>query len=672
MIYVTIYDRGERMRQAFAELLYECGEPFAAGYYENPDKSPFFRYACAQRRFWEHVPLPEYISGALYPCGYKWQGTYGVSPSYSYTVQFNHALIQEKLTEQANTLLTEMDNLRLLDTPHTVGGNGYTHSMPNYGRVVYEGLDAYALRVEALKPGDFRDGLTEVLTGIRAYHARALSYLEDRKAEPRLISALRRVPFLPAQNLYEGLVCWNFIYYIDGCDNPGRLDAELWPLYRGEDVTHELRQFFCNVDANDGWSSALGPDCNDLTLQMLRAVKGLRRPSLELRVTRHTPDSIWDAATEALETGCGQPALYNEEAYQASLSKLFPEIAKDDLLRFNGGGCTETMLAGVSNVGSLDAGINLPLILSGRLERLDEYPLFEAFYHAVIEDIAAACTQVFREISDYQRRRAEHRPQPVRTLLVDDCIDRGRDFNAGGARYYWSVVNLAGLVNVIDSLLAVRELVYETKQFTPRVFLASLKEQREDFLLRLKRCRCYGVDDGNADALARDLASRIFNLFDTARPWLGGRFLPASIQFVTYLDAGRGVPATPDGRTDGAPLADSIGAVHGKDTRGPTAMLNSAAALPLSRAAGTPVLNLRLQKGMLRSSLRGLTEGYFAKGGMQLQISCLSREDIHDAMLHPELHGNLIVRIGGYAEYFNRLSPELQKTVAARTEYDEP
>ena len=227
-----------------------------------------------------------------------------------------------------------------------------------------------------------------------------------------------------------------FIYYIDGCDNPGRLDADLIDFYKGENIEVLLREFFIHVDINNGWSSALGPNCNPLTLQCLHAIKGLRRPSLELRVTNNMPDEIWQAAIDSLMTGCGQPAFYCEEAYQSALSERFPKIPKEDLLCFNGGGCTETMLAGMSNVGSLDAGINLPLIFSAWMrEQLMKKSDFETFYLGLLDQISSVTAEVLDIVNEFRKMRAHVRPQPVRSLLIDDCIDNGLDFNAGGARY---------------------------------------------------------------------------------------------------------------------------------------------------------------------------------------------------------------------------------------------
>lgn len=616
--------------------------------------------------------MPEYLGGKLYPAGKKYPNPPAVAPDFSYTVSVavDWDRLEKADADCCRAMRAEYDRLPMIKPPHVVGGAGYVHSIPNYGRVLKEGLDRYAERVAALPEGDFRAGLEEILAGIRAYHARSLALLEAQGADAQLIKALRRVPFQPARSLYEAVVCWNFIYFIDGCDNPGRLDADLIEYYQGEDITPILREYFEIVDRNDGWSSAVGPDCNPLTLQVLRAVKGLRRPSVELRVTPETPDEVWQAAADALESSCGSPALYCERRYQQELARRFPEIPEADRLRFNGGGCTETMLAGLSNVGSLDAGINMALVFSDWMrEGLAGSANFNAFYNGLMARTAAVVAETLDQVNDFRKTRAEVRPQPVRTLLIDDCIDRGLDFNAGGARYNWSIINFAGLVNVIDSLLAVRELVYTKKYYSPEEFIAAVDAHDPAYLARLREMPVYGVDDDAADALAADFVRRAFATLDQRTPYLGGAFLPASIQFTTYVDAGAAVPATPDGRAAGEPLADSLGAVQGRDTAGPTALLRSVAKLPLQSALGTPVLNLRLQKQFLRAALRPLVLGFFEEGGMQVQISCLSREEILDAMEHPERHENLIVRTGGYSEYFNRLTPELKQTVLRRTEF---
>jgi formate C-acetyltransferase len=144
--------------------------------------------------------------------------------------------------------------------------------------------------------------------------------------------------------------------------------------------------------------------------------------------------------------------------------------------------------------------------------------------------------------------------------------------------------------------------------------------------------------------------------------------------FTTYAAAGAPVGALPDGRRAGAPLADSAGPYQGRDRKGPTAMLRSAAALQPVLAPGTLVVNMRLSRDFFstaedRGKLRDLIRGYFGLGGMQLQVNVVDQAVLRDAIEHPERHGDLIVRIGGYSEYFNRLGKDLQLTILERTEH---
>ena len=284
---------------------------------------------------------------------------------------------------------------RVWSSPHTVGGWGYTHSIPNYGRVLREGLDSYAVRVAAglqraeqsMDAGqvDFYLGLSDVVEGIRSWHRRLVATLENWLGETdeavrrrgRLLEALWQVPFKPARSFYEALVAYNLVFYMDDCDNPGRIDRELFPYYQ-QDIAagglardHAralLRAFTDNVAANDAWSAAIGgslaggdPAYNAVTRLCLEAVHHRHRPSYELGVRADMPDAIWDAALDAVATGCGQPAFYNDQAYIQSLMGADLGVAADDVVLWNGGGCTETMIHGCSNVGSLDGGFTCPL-----------------------------------------------------------------------------------------------------------------------------------------------------------------------------------------------------------------------------------------------------------------------------------------------------------------------
>ena len=646
----------------------EINEYYASGFYEEPTASPFVRFSRAIRRYLEKRPLPAYNGQALYPCGQLSVDTC-VNYNFSYTVRVNWEELEKKDLIAAQALRQDLSGFRILMPPeHTVGGAMFTHSFPNFRRIVREGLNSYQSRIEQMEDEDLRRGLLDVIAGIRAAHTRALELVKENYADTQLYLALEKVPFNPADTLYEAIVCWNFIYYMDGCDNIGHLDADLIDFYKGEDMTEVFRCFFRNVDANSGWSGALGPNYNALTLQCLRACKGIRRPSLELRVTPDMPQEIWDVAIDAIKAGGGSPSLYNEEAYQSALGKLFPDIPIEDRLRFCGGGCTETMLTGISNVGSLDAGINVALIFERVMrEELPKCKTFDSFYENFIQTCHNEITKVLELVSDSQKLRARYRPQPMRTLLIDDCIDKEKDFNNGGARYTWSVINLAGMINVLDSLLTIRQIVFTEGKMSGEEILGYMDEGGT--FLDAPSIPRHGNDLDEANAMAFRLSSDICSVFEDKEPYLGGKFLPSSIQFTTYRGAGVHIGATPDGRHSGEPLCDSIGAIHGNDKLGITALLSSAASLCQSKMAGTPVMNVRLNAKQVSTALKALVNGYFKKGGMQLQITCVNREDLIDAKKNPQKYPNLIVRIGGYSEYFTRLSSELQQTVIDRTEY---
>ncbi len=649
-----------------------AGEYYAAGLLECPDRTPLWCFSHATAEFFRTAKLPPYDGGRLYPCGLSLTNTnyLGAVPEYSYTWRYLAGEIQKKVPEAVPELNAIAGKVAPIATPHTVGGAGYTHSFINFRRILADGLSGYRARVDALPEGEFRQSMTMLLDGIEVLRQRCVAYLKEENARPELIDALEWVPNHTPRNIYEALVSWNFVYYVDGCDDLGGLDRGLVPYWKGEDIVELIHELYTHVDANSGWSQPLGPTYNGLTVQCIKASAHIRRPSIQLLVTEDMPEEVWEAAYESIGSSCGQPAFYNWDSFKREINARLPEVTEEDLQYLAFGGCTETMIEGLSNVGSDDAGLNTALIFDGFFrEKLASYDSFDAF----MEDYAAEAEHTIDEVcailEEHRKTRALYRPQPIRTLFIDDCIDRQTDFNAGGARYNWSVINVAGLINVIDSMAAIEKLVFVDRKFTAEEFIRLLDARDPAFLALCKNCPRHGNDDPAANRIANYLSDRIYGRFETHTCTPGGKYFAVSNQFTTYEAAGKGIRATPDGRADNEPLCDSCGAIHGRDVNGPTAMLKSVASLRLDKVLGTPVTNLRMSKANLSTLLKPMVMGFFADGGVQLQITCASREELLDAVAHPEKHENLVVRIGGYAEYFNRLSPVLKQTVIDRTEY---
>ena len=651
------------------EDIIKLGEYGAAGMYKEPHRSLFYRKALGLRMYYENCALPEYNGELLYPSGAS-AVNMAVFPGYMDGFMLDKQALKKKDKDLTDEIISDFYRYESsVPVEHSCAGNMYTHSMPNYQRILKEGLLSYRDRIEKISDNEIKDGLMHLLTGLECYIKRCTRYLENIKADIKLINALKKVPLYPAENIYEALVSWNFVMYLDNCDNIGSLANGLSPYYKGEDIVHLLENLYDNLDSNNGYSMSIVDANNPLTVQCLEAAKGKRRPMIELFVDENTPDAVWEKAFDVIRTNNGQPAFYNPSVLLGGLKEKFPIIRDEDLEKFCGGGCTESMFEGLSCVGSIDAGLNLPLIMEGTIyDKLAECETFDEFYNHFIRNVQSVAESVAVGISKSQKDRAELNPLPMRTLLVDDCIDTGKDFNNGGARYKWSIVNFAGMINVIDSMLVINDYIFRDKTYTKAEFIEKLRTEDEAFIIAVRNHPLsHGKDIAEANEFSKRISSDIYSVFDDKKPYIGEGFLPCAIQFKAQVENGKAVGATPCGRKKGAPLCDSLGAIYSKDTNGPTALLKSVSSLALDKLLGIPVLSFNINDNFNNEVLKGLILGYMKLGGIQMQITCASADLMKEAYENPQLHKNLVVRVGGYSEYFNRLSDELKKMILERT-----
>lgn len=736
------------------DALRELGEWMALGFYEAQVLPWPQAYGRAFRRLYENMEIVVYPDRLLVPCEplprARTMASHGNWTATSLICDFDHnrglrvnrdlaADRQQRFPQHAAFIAALADDLER-QLPHF---GGYTHSNPDIRRVVGEGFlamradlarESTAVQQElAHAPADgprarellaaqhLFAALDDYTEGVLAFHARTRAALQaaadaaegPRRSKLQRLAAAFATAFLqPAGSFLEGLLAVHTVWMLDGHDSIGRLDQALGPLFEADlaagrldlDFARELLdELWQNFERFNGWNLQIGgytpagdDGCNRLTRECLEACRRnrLRRPNVAFRITPETPDEAVAQAVGVLADGSGRPALYNDAGYVQALRALDLGLTPEDAREVGFGGCTETMIAGLSNVGSLDGELNLAAYLVRALHdgydpqlrlqagphtgRLSDFADFDAFHAAVKRQISYATDELVVGLRQAQARRfTAGDPKLCRTFFTRDCVKRRKSFEAGGARYNWSVISYQGIANLIDGLYAIRQAVFETRQTSAAELLAALVDDfkgHEALRRQLQALPKFGNNHPEVDALGRDVIRHAWQELLSHNTARGGRFLPSCILFTTYYRAGLSVGATPDGRRAGEVLTDSVGPAQGRDLKGPTAMLNSVTALPLELAIGTPVLNLRLAKPVLRSAegVRAtvqLIRTFFSQGGLQIQLSVLDREELLAAQREPELHRDLIVRIGGYSEYFTRLDRALQDSVIARTEH---
>ncbi|MDD3185410.1 MAG: pyruvate formate lyase family protein [Anaerostipes sp.] len=657
------------------QLFLDINEPYAAGFFEEENKGLFSRFSRAQRRYFESRPVDDYRGKRLYPSGVLNYAGYAVYPECAKTFNPDYYVPLYEKSPQGAKIMKEVrdkSNFTVVPSAAYITVSGYTHSTPHYERILKEGFDSYIERIKKIKDVDMREGLLDLLEGIRNYHSRGLAYLKSIDADSELIEALEQVPFQPARNVYEAIVCWNYVMYLEGVDNVGMIDSGLAPYYKGEDISKEIRELFENVNDNGKWNCCLGPEYNEITKICLKEGAGLRRPQMNLRVTKDMPQEIWDLALEANYSGCGNPSYYNEEMIQTMLPEGFPGITKEDLQRYCPVGCTETCIAGMTNTGGIDGNINLAMIFENYMqEQLPKAATFQEFYDGYLDEVRKGVNLFLSDIWRNHEQRAKYLPNPMRSLTIDDCIDTGLDYNNGGARYNAAVTSETGMINVIDSMLSIKHLIFDKQRFLPDEFLRLMDLGDKHLYELLKKCPHYGVDDEDCDQLAHDFTTYFYGLYKDKKCYRGGKCCPTSHQYNRHPKEGKKVGPTPDGRLRGESLNDSIGALSGKATNGPTAMMLSASKIDQKDIYGMNALNLSINKKFAKNSLEALLKGYMEENGAMVQITITSKEDLLDAMVHPEKHDDLVVRVGGYSEYFNRLTPDLKQVIIERTLHED-
>ena len=562
---------------------------------------------------------------------------------------------------------------------------------------------------------------------------------EGRRAELEEMARIcRKVPSEPAETFQEAIQSLWFTHLavmlesLNSAVSFGRLDQYLYPYYQKdieegrltrEEALGLLLQFSAKATehvmllserisqyhgghlvvqaAIVGGTDETGADVvNDLTWLMLDVMERhrMRDPNYQARVHKDSPDDYLERALDIARKGWGVPALFNDEAVVPALvAHGYPA----DVARGYGiVGCVEPSIPGRSFL-STDAGLfNIPICLElalhqghkarhhdgtlvSRLGARAGLPTPEARTFESVDDVIDAFGEqldfmVDRMIADFhmvEQANMDYHPTPLSSMLVEGCLESGRDLTEGGAVYNSSGIQGVGVADVADSLAALDTIVFREKKHTMAEVLEAMRVDfagHESLRASLENAAKFGNDLSLPDRYA-DLVARMFHdSLGRHRSMRGGAYVPGFYSVTCHVAFGELVGPLPSGRRAGEPFASGIGPACGADKSGPTAMLNSVASVDSSLMANGNALNMRFdpadvagEKGM--TILKGLVKGFFERGGMEVQLNVLDPAMLEDAREHPGKYPDLVVRVAGYCAYFDDLPDASKSEIIART-----
>jgi formate C-acetyltransferase len=550
----------------------------------------------------------------------------------------------------------------------------------------------------------------------------------------KIADVCRRVPARAPRNFHEALQMYWFCHLaviteLNGWDafSPGHLDQHLAPFYeRGlaegsltrEGARELLECFFIKFNNHSappkvgvtaaesgtytdfaninlaGLTRDGADGSNEVTRLLLEVIDDLHllQPSSNVQVSRKTPDVVLKRALRVIRNGYGFPSLFNADVVVEE--QLRQGKSLEDAREGGCSGCVEVgafgkeayILTGYFNVMkmlelALHDGFDVRTgkyvgARTGDAARLGTFEhLFAAFEAQVrhVLDIKIRGNQVI------ERLFATRMPHTFLSVITDDCIVRGKDYNAGGARYNNSFIQAVGIGSVTDALSALKELAFDTGEVPlPRFVDALDADFQDDEVLRqrlLHKTHKYGNDDAYADALMTRTFNMLFHAIDGRPNTKGGAYRLEMLPTTCHIYFGEVCQASADGRGRGQPLSEGISPVQGADRAGPTAVLNSAAKMDHSKTGGT-LLNMKFSPSLLAgehglNALYALVRSYFTLGGHHVQFNVVTAEQLRAAKANPAAHRDLIVRVAGYSDYFCDLSEALQDEIIARTEHGE-
>jgi len=555
---------------------------------------------------------------------------------------------------------------------------------------------------------------------------------QRKKELERIAEVCSYVPAHVPRDFWEALQYYWFVHLgvtieLNPWDafNPGRLDQHLYPFYekgledgsltreQAEELLHCFWIKFNNQPAppkvgvtaaesstytdfaqiNTGGVKEDGSDAvNEVTYLILDVIEEMRllQPSSSVQVSKKSPDRFLKRAAKIIRTGFGQPSVFNADLVVQELVLQGKSVA--DARNGGSSGCVEVGAFGKENY-NLSGYFNMPKVFeitlnngvdpqTGQrigLETGDaaQFETFEALLEAYEGQLNHFVDIKVRGNNVIERLYANYIPAPFLSLIIDDCIVRGKDYHDGGARYNTTYIQGVGLGTLTDAMTAVKHHVFDEKTLTMEALLAAL---RDNFVghervrqMLLNRTPRYGNDDDYADEVMVTLFEAYFNAIDGRKNTKGGTYHINLLPTTVHVYFGSVIAATPDGRRAGEPLSEGISPVQGADRRGPTAVIKSVAKMDHVRTGGT-LLNQKFTPQLLKDDdgldkLAHLVRTYFKLDGHHVQFNVVDAATLRAAQENPDQYRDLIVRVAGYSDYFCDIGQALQDEIIARTEH---
>lgn len=390
------------------------------------------------------------------------------------------------------------------------------------------------------------------------------------------------------------------------------------------------------------------------------------------------------------------PALHNDDAMIDALSSCHPDWALEDIRDYASTGCVEPSLPGkhAGTTSALEINLVAPFEMAlhnGRHPIADwelgpktgsiedgDFHTFEDFFTAFREQCAFLLGQAVEGNNQLGELYHRHHPHLLLSALTDGCIEAGREFLRGGARYNSSGVSMIGLVDVVDSLLVIKKLVFDERA----VPFAELKKAADDNFaghaglraLVSSRVARFGSGDAEALAMARRVMELVSGIFANSRDYKGGSYATGWWSMANHVSYGRVTGALPSGRQAGEPFTPGL-TPHPAASSNLLDNLRDVARLDHRAMDNNIAFNVKIVPGPADSREQVVTtmaqymQTYCELGGMQLQFNVVNSDTLRDAMANPEHYRDLMVRISGYVAYFTGLHHELQLELVRRAEY---